>query len=263
MSGRSFSQQALMDAEQCADCVLHAGVLLMSSGAEVYRVEETMTRLGESVPGVEECTSYVMVTGILCSVQMEGVTVTRMARIHSTSRNLSLVCAINALSREAEHNHYSPDELMELLDAAERTPDYTPMTKALWGAIGAAGFSIFFGGGPIDIAFVFLIGLAVRFCTVMLEKIRINDYLVNLFLAFLIASCAVLFHHFVPEASQSNMIISAIMLLVPGLMITNALRDSVMDEPLSAMVLLTEAILISCSTALGVLIGLYLMEGLL
>lgn len=57
------------------------------------------------------------------------------------------------------------------------------------------------------------------------------------------------------------MIISSIMLLVPGLMITNALRDSVMDEPLSALVLLMQALLIACSIAIGVLLGLYVMEG--
>lgn len=59
------------------------------------------------------------------------------------------------------------------------------------------------------------------------------------------------------------MIISSIMLLVPGLMITNALRDSVMDEPLSAVVILMQAVLIACAIAIGVLIGLYVMEALI
>ncbi|EJW91767.1 membrane protein, partial [gut metagenome] len=57
----------------------------------------------------------------------------------------------------------------------------------------------------------------------------------------------------------NTMVISSIMLLVPGLMITNALRDSVMGEPLSALVLLTEAVLVACAIALGALTGLYIM----
>lgn len=85
----------LNQAEKSANCVLKAGVLLMSSGAEVYRVEETMNRLGNSIPGVDSSESYVMVTGIICSVEMGGQTVTRMARIHDTSRNLLVVSAVN------------------------------------------------------------------------------------------------------------------------------------------------------------------------
>ena len=255
------SPSVLANVEKSADCVVRAGELLMNSGAEVYRVEETMTRLGESIPGVTQCISYVMVTGILCSVQADNITVTRIARMHTSSRNLALVSAINDLARKAEKEHYSPDELMKRIEEAQSVPDYSPLTKSLWGAIGAAGFSVFFGGGPIELAFVFLIGLPIRFCSIMLEKLRINEYLVNLALAFVAAAGAVIFHRLVPASSQSNMIISSIMLLVPGLMITNALRDSVMDEPLSALVLLMQALLIACSIAIGVLLGLYVMEG--
>lgn len=253
----------LNQAEKSANCVLKAGVLLMSSGAEVYRVEETMNRLGNSIPGVDSSESYVMVTGIICSVEMGGQTVTRMARIHDTSRNLLVVSAVNELSRKAESHHYTCDQLLEKIEAIEHLPDYSSGWKALWGAIGAAGFSLFFGGGFYELGFVFLIGLIVRFFSVVCEKIHINSYFVNMFLAFLTAIMAVLFHCLVPEASQDIMIISSIMLLVPGLMITNALRDSVMDEPLSAVVILMQAVLIACAIAIGVLIGLYVMEALI
>lgn len=245
-------------AEESANCVLQAGVLLMKSGAEVYRVEETMTRLGNSIPFVQSCESYVMVTGVICTVQMGGQTITSMARIHDTGRNLSVVSAVNDLSRQAERQYFTPDQILEKLAQIEETPDFTPETKALWGAIGAAGFTMFFGGNLADLVFVFVIGLIVRFFTVVCEKIHLNSYLVNMFLAFLASVCSVLLHRHVPEASQSIMIISSIMLLVPGLTITNALRDSVMDEPLSALVLLMQALLCACAIAIGVLIGLFM-----
>lgn len=249
-------EQSLQEAEEGAACILQAGCLLMSGGAEVYRVEETMTRMGYSIPGVEYCTSYVTVTGIICSVVVGGQTVTRMARIRSQSRNLSLVSAVNALSREAEQNHYESVVLWKKLKQIQKIPDYSDGMKTLWGAIGAAGFVIFFGGGFQELGFVFLIGLVVRYGSVLCGKMKINEFFVNMFLSFLAAVLAVLFHHIDPEASVSIMIISSIMLLVPGLMITNALRDSVMGEPLSAVVLLMQALLIAGAIAVGVLMGL-------
>lgn len=259
--GWTLKEASLQEAEDGAACILKVGELLMSSGAEVYRVEETMTRLGNSIPDVDCCAAYVMVTGIICSVEVNGQTVTRMARITSQNRNLSMVSAINDLSRSAERMHYTAQELKVKLAAIERVPDYSDTVKALWGAIGAAGFVIFFGGGLIEMGFVFLIGLVVRYFSVVCDHLRINDFFVNMFLAFLAAVLAVLFHRLLPSASASKMIISSIMLLVPGLMITNALRDSVMGEPLSSLVLLMQALLIAAAIAIGVLVGLYTVGG--
>lgn len=251
-------EAALEKAEEGAACILQAGCLLMSSGAEVYRVEETMTRMGYSIPGVQYCTSYVTVTGIFCSVVVDGQTVTRMARIRSQNRNLSMVAAVNTLSRQAEQEHFSARTLWKKLMAIEKIPDYSDGVKTLWGAIGAAGFVIFFGGGLQELGFVFLIGLVVRYGSVLLGRFRINEFFVNMFLSFVAAMLSVLFHKIDPQASVSIMIISSIMLLVPGLMITNALRDSVMGEPLSALVLLMQALLVAGAIAVGVLLGLSL-----
>lgn len=250
---------ALQEAEYGAYCILKAGQMLMQAGAEVFRVEETMTRMGYSIPNVSYCTSYVTVTGIICSVEVKGQTVTRMARLKEQSRNMAVVNAINELSRQAEKEHYSANALYRKLSSMKKIPDYSNGIKALWGAIGAAGFAIFFGGGPIEMLCVFFTGLLVRTGTVFLGKVRINEFFINVVLSFLSAVASVLFSKLVPGSSSSIMIISSIMLLVPGLTITNALRDSVMGEPLSSLVMLTQALLSSAAIAVGVLLGLYVM----
>lgn len=250
---------SLIEAEQAAACILQAGCMLMSNGAEVYRVEETMNRMGYSIPGVTYCTSYVTVTGIMCSVEVRGQTVTRIARLKDLSRNMTLVSAVNELSRCAEQEHFSAEELMARLLRMNRLPNYSDLTKTLWGAIGAAGFVLFFGGGLLELVFVFLIGLFVRMSSIACARIQINEFFVNMILSFLTAILSVGIHRLIPEAQTSIMIISTIMLLVPGLTITNALRDSVMGEPLSALVLLMQAMLVACAIAIGVILGMTLM----
>lgn len=253
------TEAALKKAQESVCAVLRAGTMLMSSGAEVYRVEETMTRLGNAIPDIDSCIAYVTVTGIICSVDCQGQTVTRIARMKDSKRNLSIVNAINDLSRQAEAHHFPLQVISNRLDAIDALPNYSDFTTALWGAIGAAGFVIFFGGTLIEMAFVFVIGLIIRYLSVLLDRIAINPFIVNAFLSLIIAILSVIAHRFYQLADVSTMIISSIMLLVPGLMITNALRDSVMGEPLSALVLLTEAVLIACAIALGAIAGLYIM----
>lgn len=255
-----YKEQALFEAEKAAACILQAGCMLMSNGAEVYRVEETMTRMGFSIPGVNYCTAYVTVTGVMCSVEVAGQTVTRIARIKSLDRNMTLVSAVNDLSRQAEKKHYSAQTLTQKLLALNELPNYSDRVKALWGAIGAAGFAIFFGGGLIEIGLVFLIGLLIRLCSILCSRVHINVFFVNVLLSFMAAILAVVFHYLIPQAQISILIISSIMLLVPGLTITNALRDSVMGEPLSSLVLMTQAMLVACAIAIGVLMGLGLMR---
>ena len=127
------------------------------------------------------------------------------------------------------------------------------------GAIGAAGFVIFFGGTLIEMVFVFGIGLITRYLSVLLDRLAINPFIVNASLSLIIAILSVIAHLIYPPCNVNTMIISSIMLLVPGLMITNALRDSVMGEPLSALVLLTESVLVACAIALGAIAGLFIM----
>ena len=104
--------------------------------------------------------------------------------------------------------------------------------------------------------FVFGIGLITRYLSVLLDRLAINPFIVNASLSLIIAILSVIAHLIYPPCNVNTMIISSIMLLVPGLMITNALRDSVMGEPLSALVLLTES---ACAIALGAIAGLFIM----
>lgn len=62
----------LMNTEQLLNVVMKLGTLLMASGAEVYRVEETMNRICLSFPDVESVQSYGTVTGIMLSITVEA-----------------------------------------------------------------------------------------------------------------------------------------------------------------------------------------------
>lgn len=250
-------QDVMLRSEKIVAVIIAIGTMFLEAGAEVYRVEETMNRLGRAVPGVDDCVSYVTVTGVMCSIVTSGQTVTRIARAGNGSRNLAVINAINQLSRQSEQRHYDAAELEEALDRIKKLPAFSNRTKALFAAIGSAGFALFFKGTPIEIVASFLIGWLIQAISQYLGSISLNMFFVNALAAFATAFMAEWFHYFYSGARVNVVVISVLMLLVPGLTLTNALRDTMMGEYLSGVARTTEALLIAVSIALGVGIALY------
>lgn len=244
-----------MDREIAA--VMRAGVMFLQAGAEVYRTEATITQMGESMPGIDKCICYVTVTGIIVSLVRKDRTVTRIARVDSTSRNLTVVNAIADLASENEKEHCDAAIIMQKLDDIEKLPCYSDWMVILFGALGTVGFAYFFNGTWQDCCAVFGVGLLIGCMVRLLEKLNMNLVFVNGVSAFAAGLLCQYLSTLSPDISQSVLIISSIMLLVPGLTLTNAIRDTVMGEYLSGMVRGLEAVIIAASIALGMALALY------
>lgn len=80
-------------------------------------------------------------------------------------------------------------------------------------------------------------------------KIR---FLSELIAAMVMGILAVLFNHFNPQMITDNILIGALMTLVPGLAITNALRDLFMGDLLSGIMRMCEAVLTALALGGGV-----------
>lgn len=104
-----------MDTDQLLEVACYAGKLLIESGAEVYRVEETMVRLSTSFPEVEDAQSFVTTTGIMFSITVDKKTHTKILRVHTRGVDLNCIDKINHLSREASSKQFTIDELYNRL----------------------------------------------------------------------------------------------------------------------------------------------------
>ena len=60
------------------------GKIMLSNGAETYRVEDTVQRMAES-RGLEDVNVFVITTGILFSATHAGETITILERVNSQS----------------------------------------------------------------------------------------------------------------------------------------------------------------------------------
>ena len=228
----------------------------MESGAEVYRIEDTMVRVCHSISDVEEAHSYVTATGIMLSMTIAGKTHTRIERVRTRDVNLQMIDEINTLSRDCCTHHYSLEKIEEEIEKIEKGKRFSFWETTIWGAMGAFGFAMFFDGGIYEMMTSFLIGFMVRCLGDALGKLKMNSFFNNLLGAMLIAIMASAIHKMWPFIDLGIMVKSSIMLLVPGLAITNAIRDTMSGDYLSGVARAIEAFL--CATAIAVGAGLIL-----
>lgn len=87
----------------------------------------------------------------------------------------------------------------------------------LFGAVGAAGFGMFFNGTLLEIVMSFFIGILIRCISCFLSKHKLNSFLNNAISAGSAALSAQLIHQALPQTNVDIMVISSFMLLVPGL----------------------------------------------
>lgn len=232
-----------------------AGRLLLENGAEAYRVEETMVKICESF-GVDEAQSFVTTTGVMMSITNKKQNYAKISRIQKRGVNLYKIDAINDLSRNIKKAHMSIQEVQEALQKIDQEPRYSYAITLLFSALSAAGFAGFFKGSFADAMCALAIGMVVKFVSIGMEKNQINVFFNNAISAGVAALCSLICIHFQLADSLDIIIISSLMLLVPGLAITNAIRDTVAGDYLAGISRGAEAFLIALAIAVGIAVVL-------
>ena len=239
-----------MNAGKLLDVCGYAGKLLIENGAEIYRVEETMVRLCKSFKEVQEAESFVISTGIMLSITIDGVTHTKVLRTRSKGVDLNCIAQINALSRESSTRHFTIDELHERLTEIAHMKHYSMGQMLFFSAF--SGFALFFEGNWTAAFYSFLIGMVIEAVTLFMNTYHLNNFFINAIASGIAAALALGIHTLDPQADMDIMIISSIMLLVPGLAITNAIRDTVAGDYVSGVARALEAVIVAVAIAAGI-----------
>lgn len=233
---------------------LYAGEIMLKNGAETYRVEDTIIRLCKS-RNFSYVESYVTPTGIIISVDNEGEDhnemISYVKRITSRSINLNKIAEVNNFSRKFVGSSMSLEEAMMQLKAIENLPPFPMKTKAIFGGIASAFIALLFEANLFEFSAALITSVLTTLVTLKLVKADLNLFLTNIIGGFIAAACAILFSYIHP-ISVDMVIIGAIMTMVPGVAITNALRDTIAGDLVSGLARGTEALLIAVSIAFGV-----------
>lgn len=246
-----------MDEKVLLEAVVLAGEIMLVSGAEVFRVEETMKyMLRRSQYETRE--AVVLATGIFVTLDdpdKEPLTIAK--RIPARSTNVNRICRVNDISRRFCQKELTVEEAYAELKKAEKEVLYKPWMKAV-GIIGvSASFSFIYGGQLLDLFASALVGTCLALTDRLVRKIRLNDFCTSAFCSFVVAVSAMLIEKFLlPAASADVMIISTIMNLVPGITFTTAIRDTLSGDYAAGSARILEAIVVALAVAAGVGFGL-------
>lgn len=227
---------------------IKAGSLLLESGAETYRVEDTIVRICNNYD-MEDTNCFCTQTGIMLSSIYEGTTYSQVARINARSTNLDRIARINQLSRDAKTLDVLDFE--KQLNEIVQTKTYSLPTNILFAGVCTCGFALLFKGTLMDAMCSFALGALVRYFTLFFESKKLNSFFNISMCAIFITLSALIFEQVGIVANRNTVIISTIMLLVPGLAITNAIRDSIAGDLVSGTARGVEALLIAIAVALG------------
>ncbi|MGX7197626.1 threonine/serine exporter family protein [Enterococcus olivae] len=239
-------------------CLL-AGKIMMESGSEVYRVEDMMNRIAANA-NEPNSVSYVTATGIFMGLRSSHYT--QVENVAERSINLEKVAAVNQLSRAFAEKKI---DLLTLHNSLKQI-DYDTPAFPLWLQILSAGvmsslLMYIFGGTIQDLAATFLIGslgFSVKYCMKILIDLRFFDILLA---SFIIGTCAILAVNWHLAANMDNIIIGAVMPLVPGVAITTSFRDILAGHMISGLARGTEALIIAASIGVGIATSLSFFGG--
>ncbi len=231
-----------------------AGEIMMKNGAEIYRVEDTITRICKAchMPTVE---IFATPTGMFVSIdpgnQDEDV-LTYVSRLHGSTMDLGKISAINSFSREFTTTDLSIDRGLELLKEIDQTKPYPLLARLFSAGLISAVFCLIFSGTPISALLSVPVGIMSYSFYLFLSKYDIN-YFIKGFSGCVVATfLSLALVQWIPTLVFGSMIVGVMMLFVPGAAITNSIRDFLSADMLSGLSRMVEAIIISASLGIGV-----------
>lgn len=236
--------------EKIKDVVMLAARILLEAGAEGTRVEDTMTYISSAL-GYKESNSFV--TNTVVTYLLHNGTHPRIYRIQSRDTNLIRISETNRVSRHIVSGKLSLDEAWEKLKYIDEKIDDHPLPyKALAGGMVGLSFLYLQGGMLVDVPTAILAGGIGYFVTEYITQKVETQFIPEFIGAFIIALLAVFGHTLVPGGELSVLIVSAVMPIVPGVLITNAIQDLFGGHMLMSITKLLEALVTSFGIGAGV-----------
>lgn len=251
-----------MDYDKLLSLAVDLGCCLMSSGAEIYRVEESMKRIldayrldGAEVFAIPNCI-------IVSATVPDGRSLTRMRRVGAHGTDLELLRLCNHLCRAFCAETPPPEEALEQLKAAmSRHRRFSHQQVLLGYGIAPMFFAPLFGGGPSDMFCALLVGLLLGLLEIYGRQLLGSNSFFRTVVSSASASLAsIVLVQTGIGGSVDTITISALMMLVPGIALTNAMREIMAGDTVSALNHAADALLCAVAIALGSSVGIAILR---
>lgn len=227
------------------------GFDLLQNGAEIYRVEDSVRRIFAAY-GISNSDVFTIPSCILVTINDEaGRPLTRVRRLTASSTNILRIEHYNALCRKICRNKPDFEWIRQEIDRIDKLPQYSLNTQIWATAFISFSFTLFYGGSFWDALVAFVCGFILKPIFDAMQKNNSNSFFNNIICSAIVTVLAVLSVHFSIASHYDKIIIGTLMNLVPGIAITNVMRDIIAGDLLSGTIKFVEALLVALGIALG------------
>lgn len=258
-SNQNFSQD-YADAVLCT--ALDIGQLLLKSGAEIFRIEDTIERICIAY-GAEHIEVFCLTSFVTAAIRMpDGQYSAQTRRVRESANHMHRIELVNALSREICQNPIDLELVQERIKEIKKNDPYPKFIYILAAIFGAGMYSLFFGGTIGD--FIACIPISAFMMTFSLYKPSYVKSSAEIFINSLVAGF--LAHLLVLVGIGVNIdkiMVGTIMILIPGLSFGTSLRDLICDDTLSGTMRLIQSLKLAVIIAIGYSISILTLGGFL
>ena len=244
-------------AKKLIDTSILAGKILLESNAESYRVEDTMNYI-LNTSHFETCEAVAMATGIFATLDDPTIeSLTEVCRVTNKGINLNNIYQVNQISRKLVAGEISLDSAYAKLLVVDKHYQYSPFIKNCGLLVMCSGYTVLYGGHFLDMFIATLAAIILPITYKIDRHLGMGSFIINV-LSLIPMVLIILFckNHIFTNLNADMAIVGAIMPLVPGTAITNAIRDTLRGDYNSGIARGLEAFVTALSVALGVALGL-------
>ena len=257
-AAENTAAETVISSDDAVFIAIEMGKRILTCGGEVHRAEETISRF---------CTAYGAVTVdvdailsmIILTADFGNGDMTSFRRVSDVGvNNLGRLAKLNALSRRICAVKPSKEEFLTLLDEAERSSSIGAVKKLIGAALISFGFAWYFGGSLLDAALSALIAVPMWLVLNLLSRSNMNAIVAKFAVCFMGGVGALLIGRTGINCNLNMIMIGDIMNVVPGVVLTNSLRDLFGGDIMSGLfrlcTALLDAVAIACGYAVAILV---------
>lgn len=239
---------------------LNLGEMMLRVGAEIKRVEDTLMRMGAAY-GAEKMNVFVITSSIVVTMAFpDGRELTQTRRIMDESgTDFTKLEALNELSRSCCNKPIPAKELKKQIELLDKIPSQLQIWAG--SAVGAGSFAVFFGGTIFDGICASIFALFICFLKKWLKPICPNNVVFNLLCSFTTGIGICLAAKLLTFLHADKIMIGDIMLLIPGIVMTNSVRDILVGDTISGVMKFIESLLWASAIACGFMLAIQLIGG--
>ena len=234
---------------------------MLVCGAEVERVEDSIERMCYAY-GCDRVNAFIITSNIQVTFEdPRGNIITQIRRLKRNDTNFDRLDYLNDLSRYICANKPDLETLVQKYEAVMNRKQLPIWLQYFGAVLVASGFAVFFGGNFADAIASGVLGIVITLITRILAKIEENQ-MAKLFISSVIAGFLAIILVAVGIGSNVDKImIGGIMLLIPGIAMTNSVRDLLIGDVVTGMIRFVNSLLMAAAIACGFALPLILIGG--